>query len=318
MGLILGIDTSNYTTSVALMDQEGNLLSEARKLLPVEKGERGLRQSEAVFKHIEQFPEVINGLELNESMCQDLTKVVVSTRPRNDADSYMPVFRVGESQASSIASLFQIPLETVSHQEGHLMTGIWSAQGPYQKEFLAVHLSGGTTDILKVIRNKSRFKIDKLGSAVDIHAGQFIDRVGVKLGLDFPAGPELEQLAKEGEAGAVIFPSSVDGYDISFSGPNSAAMRAISAGKRPEDIALAVQSCIAKALEKVLRLALQEQKLKQILIVGGVAANRYLRERLKRKLEHPAVGGELFFAEPKYSSDNAVGVAALGLDNYFN
>lgn len=319
MGLILGIDTSNYTTSVALMNHNGNLVSEARKLLPVKSGERGLRQSEAVFKHIEQFPEVIESLELADFKFQDLTKVVVSTRPRNDEDSYMPVFRVGEGQGRSIAGLCQIPLQRVSHQEGHLMAGIWSAGGPRSKEFLAVHLSGGTTEILKVVRNDNcDFKVEQLGSAVDLHAGQFVDRVGVELGLDFPAGPELEQLAKKGKKGGVVFPSSVDGYDISFSGPNSAAMRAIAAGKKSEDIALGVQSCIAKALEKVLRLALKEQGLHKVLIVGGVAANHYLRQRLKKKLEHPAVGAELFFAEPKYSSDNAVGVAALGLDNFFN
>ncbi|SJZ85584.1 Kae1-like domain-containing protein [Selenihalanaerobacter shriftii] len=315
MGLILGIDTSNYTTSVALMDEEGNLITEVRELLTVQKGERGLRQSEAVFKHVEQFPEVINGLDYT-TFREELVKVVVSDRPRNDIDSYMPVFRVGEGQAKSIAKLFQIPLQKFSHQEGHLMAGIWSAGGPNVKEFLAVHLSGGTTDILKVTKkNDNGFRIEKLGSAVDLHAGQFVDRVGVKLGLNFPAGPELEEMAKSGKKGEVILPSSVNGYNISFSGPNSAAMRAIEAGKCSEDIALAVQSCIAKALEKVLRLALSEHKIEQTLIVGGVAANQYIRQRLKKKLEHPAVGGRLFFAEPKFSSDNAVGIAALGLDS---
>jgi N6-L-threonylcarbamoyladenine synthase len=317
MGLIMGIDTSNYTTSVAIMDQNGNLITEFRKLLPVERGERGLRQSEAVFKHIEQFSDVMEGLDLDDFSYQDLFKIVVSNRPRNDIESYMPVFRVGESQAKSMANLLQIPLKEVSHQEGHLMAGIWSADGPQKQNFLAVHLSGGTTDILKISRANNNFKIDELGSAVDLNAGQFIDRVGVAMGLNFPAGPELEELAKKGEQGAVIIPSAVDGYDISFSGPNSAAMRAISAGEKPGDIALAVQSCIAKALEKVLRLALKEAESSQILVVGGVAANNYIKKRLKKKLEHPAVGGELFFAKTKFSSDNAVGVAGLGLDNYF-
>jgi len=315
MGAILGIDTSNYTTSVAIMNEKGNLIAEARKLLPVEEGERGLRQSEAVFKHIEHFPQVIKELEFGGFKEEDLIKVVVSTRPRSDIDSYMPVFRVGESHAKSIAELWQVPIQEVSHQEGHLMAGLWSASGPKSRKFLAVHISGGTTEILIVSRDDNTFKVDKLGAAVDLHAGQFVDRVGVALGLDFPAGPDLEKLAQRGEEGAIIIPSSVDGYNISFSGPNSAAMRAIENNKKPADIALAVQSCIAKALEKVLRRSLKEQEINDILIVGGVAANNYLRMRLKKRLEHPAVGAKLFFADPKFSSDNAIGVAALGLSS---
>lgn len=312
MSLIMGIDTSNYTTSVAVLNQKGDLIAEARRLLPVSKGERGLRQSEAVFKHVEQFPEVIEELKIKK-LKEQLSKIVVSTSPRQTEESYMPVFRVGQGQGRSMAQVLGIPLQEVSHQAGHLQAGIWSAKQLEAKEFLALHISGGTTEVMRVVSKNATFKIRRLGAAVDLHAGQFIDRVGVELGLDFPAGPQLEELAKGGEKGAVIIPSAVEEYDISFSGPNSAAMRAISAGEKPEDIALAVQSCIAKTLEKVLRLAVDEQGLSKILVVGGVASNLYLRQRLKDKLEHPAVGGELFFAAPEFSSDNAVGVAALGL-----
>lgn len=312
MGLIMGVDTSNYTTSAAVLNQKGELVAEARKLLEVNKGQRGLRQSEAVFKHVEQFPKVIKELEIP-ALREQLCKIAVSTKPRSADKSYMPVFRVGEGHARSLAEVLGIPLKEVSHQAGHLQAGIWSAGGPQTREFLAVHISGGTTEIMRVACLDGSFEIKRLGSASDLHAGQFIDRVGVELGLSFPAGPQLEKLAQKGEKGAVIIPSAVDGYDISFSGPNSAAMRAVADGKRPADIALAVQSCIAKALEKVLRFALDKQGLDQILVVGGVAANLYLRRRLKKKLEHPAVGGRLFFAAPEFSSDNAVGVAALGL-----
>ena len=315
MALILGIDTSNYTTSAALLDTEGNLIVEQRSLLEVEEGQRGLRQSKAVFQHVERLPEGIEDLKKAGLAKQDLVKVVVSTRPSSAADSYLPVFRVGEGFAKSLAALLGVPLQEVSHQEGHLQAGLWSAEGPQSKKFLAVHLSGGTTELLKVVKQESGFQVERLGAASDLHAGQFVDRVGVRLGLDFPAGPQLEQLAKQGESGAVIIPSAVDGYDISFAGPNSAAMRAVEAAKKPADIALAVQSCIAKALEKVLRKALQAENLEEVLLVGGVAANQYLRRRLRKKLEHPAVGAKLFFAEARFSTDNAVGVAALGLES---
>ncbi|AGB40521.1 metal-dependent protease with possible chaperone activity [Halobacteroides halobius DSM 5150] len=310
--MILGIDTSNYTTAAAIMDSSGKLITQTRKLLTVKEGQRGLRQAEAVFQHVNQLPEI-----LEEVIGQNkLTKIVVSTRPRPKKDSYMPVFRVGEGQAKTLAKVLDIPLVEVSHQEGHLMAGIWSSNLDVD-EFLAVHISGGTTELLKVTKaqRKPSFEIERLGGSQDLHAGQFIDRVGVKLGLSFPAGPSLEELATEGELEAVTIPSSVDGYQISFSGPSSAAMRLIEQGKDKSDIALAVQQAVANSLEKVLKKAMQEEKLRDILLVGGVAANQYIRARLQKRLEHRAVGANLYFADPRWSSDSAVGVAGMGVED---
>jgi N6-L-threonylcarbamoyladenine synthase len=308
--LILGIDTSNYTTSVALMDLEGKLVKQRRERLKVDLGERGLRQSEALFQHVKQLPNLI--AEVAEGRKDVLTKIVVSTKPRPQEDSYMPVFTAGFGHAKALASVLGISLIETSHQEGHLMAGLWSAKINIQK-FLAVHLSGGTSEILKVHKNNNNFDIKELGASQDLHAGQFVDRVGVALGLSFPAGSQLERLATKGELGKVSIPSSVQGYQMSFSGPTSAAMRLIELGKGSADIALAVQQCIANSLEKVLKKAIDEEKCKDILIVGGVAANQYIRERLKKRLEHPAVGAKLYFADPKWSSDNAVGTAAMGV-----
>jgi N6-L-threonylcarbamoyladenine synthase len=156
------------------------------------------------------------------------------------------------------------------------------------------------------------FQIELLGGTKDLHAGQFVDRVGVALGLEFPAGPRLEQLALEAEASKLAIPSSVQGMSISFSGPESQAQRFIAEGKPPAEIARAVEKCIALSLEKLLLQALQNYGLREILFVGGVAANQYVRTRLSQKLEHSAVKAKLYFAEPVYSSDNAVGVALLG------
>ncbi|WP_408954649.1 O-sialoglycoprotein endopeptidase [Natroniella sp. ANB-PHB2] len=310
--MILGIDTSNYTTSAALLASSGELVTQKRERLEVERGERGLRQSEAVFQHVNKLPQVI--AEVVEGKKGELTKVVVSTRPTSQADSYMPVFRVGEGQAKSLASILDLPLFEVSHQESHLMAGVWSA-GLDVEKFLAIHLSGGTSELLKVSNKQGLgFVVEVLGTSQDLHAGQFIDRVGVELGFSFPAGPSLERLAWEGELGEVVIPSAVDGYQMSFSGPTSAAMRAIEAGEKKADIALAVQQAIANTVEKVLRKAIGKEDVTDILIVGGVAANQYIRARLKKRLEHPGVGAKLYFADPKWSSDNAVGTAALALE----
>jgi N6-L-threonylcarbamoyladenine synthase len=193
------------------------------------------------------------------------------------------------------------------------MAGLWSAGGPNIAEFLALHISGGTTELLGVRRNQGGFSEKTLGSTADLHAGQFIDRVGVALGLPFPAGPALEALARAGTPGRVTLSASVKGLRLSFSGPESQAQRLIGQVEAA-DLALAVLACVSKSLEGILRRAVEETGRNDVLVVGGVAANHYLRERLRRRLEHRAVGARLYFAEPRYSTDNAVGVALLARD----
>ncbi len=309
--MILGIDTSNYTTSVAVVCDKQQLLFDQRKILNVKPGERGLQQSEAVFQHTQNLP----GL-LEKALTQyrdQITGICYSKKPRPIEGSYMPVFRVGEGAARMIAAALDVPLYESTHQEGHLAAGLWSAEFKPSGSFIAMHLSGGTTDLLLVKPNKGGFQIDLIGSSNDLHAGQFVDRVGVKLGLSFPAGPALEELASKCNKNTqVSLPSAVNGYSVSFSGPCSAAMRLVDAGELPEEVAFAVFRCIANSVEKVLLSAIREMGLKEVLFVGGVAANQFIKERLKQRLEHPAVGARLYFAKPEHSRDNAVGVGVLG------
>ncbi len=310
--MILGIDTSNYTTSVALVNSKVELISEARELLEVEAGQKGLRQSKAVFQHINKLPKVIK--KVADGKKDQIKKVVVSNQPRTDKDSYMPVFRVGESQAKSLASVLDIKLEKFSHQEGHLMAGVWSA-GLKKDNFLALHISGGTTELLEVNKVKGGFETEVIAETEDISAGQFIDRIGVKLGLSFPAGPQLEELAKKAND-EINLPVAVNNYNLSFSGPCSAAMRLLDKDSiKDSQLALAVQKGISQSLVQLLKKAMRDRDLTDILIVGGVAANQYIREKMSEQLETEKLAGKLYFAEAKYSTDNAVGTALLGLDN---
>jgi len=320
MEMFLGIDTSCYTTSLAVIDGEGNLLSEARKILDVRSGARGLAQSEAVFQHINNLPSLFERIAINSSK-ESFSGIAASVRPRPVKGSYMPVFRVAESYGHIIAAMLNIPFAEVSHQEGHLAAGIMSAGGPRTGEFLAVHLSGGTTELLRVRKglqpDEPYFSISIIGGTSDLHAGQFIDRVGVRLGLPFPAGPHLEQLAAQA-LGDISVPSSVKGCEISFSGPEAAALRLIEGDTPPAEIARAVEKCVANTLEKVIRKAVLETGLREVLIVGGVAANRCIRERLGERLQHKAVGARVYFASRELSGDNAAGVALLGMSRFRN
>lgn len=313
MRIVLGIDTSCYTTSVAVVDLNNNLIGEYRRLLKVPEGERGLQQSRAVFQHVQNLPLVFEQIS---SLLQghSIAAIAASTRPRPVQGSYMPVFTVSETHGRVLASTLGVPFWATSHQEGHLLAGLWSGGSDWPTSFLAVHLSGGTSELLKVVSHpeEARLTIELLGGTQDLHAGQFIDRVGVALGLPFPAGPHLEQLARQATGEEVQIPSRVDGYRFHFSGSETHAQRLIQQGVAKEAIARAVENCIAKTLEKTLRKAIDDTGLKDVLIVGGVAANQHLRSRLRFRLEHPAVGAKLIFAEPAFSTDNAVGVALSG------
>lgn len=317
MKAVLGIDTSCYTTSAAVMNIDGQLLGEHRRLLTVPPGEKGLQQSQAVFQHVQSVAGVFQALApvLRET---ELVAVAASTKPRPVEGSYMPVFTVSEALGRVLAHTLGVPFWGTTHQEGHLLAGLWSCRIGLPPSFLAVHLSGGTSELLHVTAKpqEGRLDIKILGATQDLHAGQLVDRVGVALGLPFPAGPHLEKLAQKAQGQDVFIPSSVKGYSFSFSGGETCAKRLLSQGVPRESIARAVENCIAKTLEKVLRRAVAETGIKTVLIVGGVAANRHLRERLQHRLGHPAVGARLFFAEPSLSTDNSVGVALSGVLAY--
>lgn len=310
MSLYLGIDTSCYTTSMAVMDSGGNLIIDSRKLLPVPLGSAGLQQSKGVWQHLQQLPEVM--AQYNNQLGK-LKAIAVSSKPRPQDDSYMPVFQPGVVVAQSLAQVLGIPLIRTTHQEGHIMAGIWSVNRPIGKNFLSIHLSGGTTEVLLVNVTKEEpveLTIEILGETLDLHAGQLVDRVGVALGLPFPAGKHIEALA-QGGTGSLKIASSVNGMNLNLSGAEAAAFRAIEIGTPYEEVALAVLQVVANSVEKVLRTAIVTTGINNVLLVGGVTANKYIRSRLIKRLEHRAVGAKLFFPQPQYSTDNAVGVSAI-------
>lgn len=227
----------------------------------------------------------------------------------------MPVFKVGEVLAETIAHFLSVPLYKTSHQEGHIAAGEYAlAERPENDRFISVHISGGTSEILACKRTPSGYGIAVLGGSLDLHAGQFVDRVGVKLGLPFPAGPHLERLALQvsPEEELPIIPSATKGVDLSFSGPTTAALRLIEQGAySPPAIARAVENTIAKTLEKSLLASMEQTGLKEILIVGGVASNGWIRKRLIHRLTHRSIGARLYFVPAKYATDNAFGVACI-------
>ena len=295
MSLFLGIDTSNYTTSAAAV---GEKTENIRKIIDIKEGMRGIRQSDGVFAHLKELPNLLEKMDID---MKRLDAVGVSVRPRNREDSYMPVFVAGESFARTVARTLDIPLFRYSHQDGHIMAGILSGGCTelLEGEFAAVHLSGGTTEILSCKYENNCFNAEIIGGTKDISAGQLIDRLGVKLGMKFPCGCEMDALSLTASHELKLKTCTDKGY-INFSGPETALLRMT----ETENEAVLARTAIM-LIGKSLKEAIEFLKPKRILFVGGVASNTILREYLE---DMPA---KVFFAQPELSSDNAVGIAEL-------
>ena len=295
MKAVLGLDTSNYTTSAAWFD--GAQGHNEGRLLEVQPGRLGLRQSEALFQHVKRLPEIVKGLEQRE-----IQAVGASTRPREVEGSYMPCFLAGASFGESMAHVLNVPFYAFSHQQGHLAAAAWSAGrlDLLEQPFLAWHLSGGTTELLKVEPEGCSVRAEIIGGASDLSAGQLIDRAGVLLGLAFPAGKALDELAQT-EIHSDCYAVKLKNLTFSLSGIENQIKELAARQKPPAYVASFTLNTIAQ----VVRRATQEAQARwpglPVLCSGGVASNRRLRSVLTQAV----------FAQPQFSTDNAMGVAIL-------
>lgn len=314
MSVALGIDTSCYTTSAAAVNEAGEVVASARRLLPVADGNRGLRQSEAVFAHVRQLSEVMGEVtDALHAAGQSIAAVCASDKPRDMDESYMPVFTVGAGAARMLAGALDVPLYRASHQRGHIAAGLIGNRQP-EGRFIALHLSGGTTELLCCDNDA----LTIIGGSKDLHAGQLIDRVGVRIGLGFPAGPELEKLAMQGEPSGAL-PASVekDGLWCHLSGAEAQLMRLLDAGDASkETVAAEAFDLLARTVSRMLAAAGEKTGAHEALIVGGVASSALLRDMLARRLSRARSQIKLVFGRPEYSADNACGVACIGMMNY--
>lgn len=299
--IFLGFDTSNYTTSIAALGSCG--VKNIRSVLPVEEGKRGIRQSEGVFLHTKSIAELYKKLDID---FNDVCAVGVSVRPRSVDGSYMPVFLVGEAFAQGVAHTLGVPLMRFSHQDGHIMAGVFSGSNEalMQGDFLSLHLSGGTTEILRTHFNGNGFDNEIIGATKDISAGQFIDRTGVYLGMKFPCGKELDALSLKTQD-TIKLPICTDGAYMNFSGVET-KIKGLIGSENDAVIARSVIENIRDTLIKAINSAIEKTRIKKVLAVGGVMSNSLIRKGLEEN-----INGRLYLASPEFSSDNAAGTAAL-------
>ena len=298
----IGIDTSNYTTSAALFSG-GEVKVNSKKLLPVRPGEVGLRQSDAVFHHVQQLPGVLAPVL---EQAGKPVAIGVSDRPRAVEGSYMPCFTVGKTAAAILAQTHGVPLHQFSHQQGHIAAAAYSAGklDLLKEKFLVFHVSGGTTEALFTTPGVDGApQAELVAASLDLKAGQAVDRVGVMLGLPFPAGPHLEQLAVQWHGKIKVRPV-MKGSSCSLSGVENRCRAMMEAGHPREEIARYCLEFIRVSLAAMCTALLEEYGSLPVVFAGGVMSNGILRESLSAQFG-------AYFAQPAFSADNAAGTAVL-------
>ena len=303
--VFLGIDTSNYTTSVGIVTGSGELLANLKIPLSVKQGERGLRQSDALFAHTVNLPLIMEMARDYLSDCNILA-VGVSSRPRNCEGSYMPCFLAGVSSAESIGTAACVPVYRFSHQCGHIMAAIASSEREdlIGSTFAAFHVSGGTTELLRVTPDGNAFTCEIIGGTADLNAGQVIDRIGVYMGLPFPAGSEMERLALLNEKPIPKKHISVKSCTASISGLENMAMKLYDETGDKALVAAFVLDFIGRTLDSVCRNYTELYGDTEFVFAGGVMCNSIIKKKLSENRRAS-------FAIPAMSADNAVGIAHL-------
>ena len=298
--MVLGFDTSNYTTSVACFD--GVRGENRSRLLDVQPGELGLRQSDAVFAHVKRLPDLADAL-FAETELSEIRAVGVSTRPRAVEGSYMPCFLAGVSAARTMAAALRVPCYAFSHQQGHIAAALWSADRMdlMQRPHLAWHLSGGTTELLLVEPEERNVRASRIGGSSDISAGQIMDRTGKRLELPFPSGKALDALSRQG-IGGKFFKVKTKDLSFSFSGLEN-KIQEFSRENPPEETAAYAVKSVCDVIVRTTKDALTQYPGLEVVFSGGVASNSMLREA--------CAPFSPVFASPALSTDNAMGIAVL-------
>lgn len=313
---ILGIDTSAYTTSIAAVNsQTEEVIFEARKILSVPMGQKGLRQQDAVFQHLKNFPELMQNIDF------DLSKVKfvsVSSKPRNVEGSYMPVFTVGQNYGKVIAKTLNCDYIEYSHQENHISASLIDDYKVINNNILAIHISGGTTEFLSVHKSIKGYDSDIIGGTSDITFGQLIDRIGTVMEFQFPCGFHMEKYIEESiDVEKIKLPQISGDSFINLSGMENYFKNLYELHKyKKESIIYLLFKYIAACIINIVKNLSIENNFNTIIITGGVASNSTIRKIVIENLNKQY---KVIFPSKENSSDNAIGVAYMPIiDRWYN
>lgn len=313
--IILGFDTSCYTTSIAAISLNKEIVLNEKIILKVKKDNKGLRQSEAVFQHVNNMGELSQIIN-NKLKNYNILGICVSAKPRPVDSSYMPVFSVGYNFAKLLSSINNCPFYETTHQENHIEASLFNKNLENEDKFLAVHMSGGTTEILLVERKDNDYKIEIVGGSLDVSFGQLIDRLGVRLNYNFPCGKYIDENAlKCNEKIKNGLKTSVkEGY-MNLSGIENQINKIIYAYNE-EYLSKILLDTLIRSMYKSLIYICEKHELKEVVFGGGVSASEYIQKELSEKLKGESI--KAYFTDKEYATDNSVGCAIIGLNKMKN
>lgn len=288
------------TFGVGIIDEKGNVLADKRVIYRPPLG-KGIIPNEAAKFH-EKNSEIVLNNALNES---NLKLEEINVLAYAAGAGLPPCLLVGAKFVKKISEEFKKPLIPVCHQIAHLEIGKFMSKA---KDPVFVYLSGGNTQIIAFVENVYRV----FGETEDIPIGNCLDVVAREMGLPMPGGPEIEKLAEGGKY--IELPYVVKGMDVSYSGIATAAINLLKKGFRREDVAFSLQETCFSMLTEVTERALAHTEKKEVLLVGGVAANKRLYEMMQKMCEKR--GAKAYVVPAEYAGDNGVMIAWTGLLAY--
>lgn len=317
---ILAIETSCDETAVALVEEKNfqpvihtNVIASQ---IDIHAQTGGVVPNTAARLHTENLPRVLH--EATKAKRLDYDAVAVTVGP-----GLVGCLLIGMSAAKTIAMAYDLPFFAVNHLEGHIYSAWLEQKSPPELPVLAVIVSGGHTDLVLMERH---LYYQPLGSTRDDAAGEAFDKVARLLGLGYPGGPVLSELATRGDESAFAFPISLpeqDSLEFSFSGLKGAVAHQLSRLPNPlprhaaADIAASFQKTVSETIKRKVLRALQENPgVKTVCLVGGVAANHHLRHALEQALhqEYPQI--RFVVPSPQYCTDNAAMIGAAAVYHY--
>ncbi len=294
---VLGIESTAHTFGVGVVDERGEILIDEKS---VYKPKEGIVPTEAADFHRENSSKILEEVEKKINL-EEIDLIGISTGP-----GLPPCLNYGLKFSRKLAERLKKPLIGINHCQAHIEIGKFLTKA---KDPIILYVSGGNTQI---IYNNRGYKI--LGETQDIGIGNAIDKLGRTAGIKFPAGPEIESLAKKGKF--ILLPYSVKGMDLNFSGILTEAMRKIEKGEKKEEVLHSFQEVCFSMLAEVCERALAAIEKNELILVGGVAQNKRLQQMLKIMCKDRKV--KLTVVPKKFAGDNGVMIALTALLNYKN
>lgn len=311
---VLGIETSCDETGVAIYDSEQGLVADALfSQVAMHADYGGVVPELASRDHIRKLIPMISDILADaNTTAKEIDAIAYTAGP-----GLIGALMVGASVARSLGYAWQVPVLGVHHMEGHLLAPMLEETPPVFP-FVALLVSGGHTQLMRV-DGIGQYQL--LGESLDDAAGEAFDKAAKMLGLDYPGGPRIAKLAAEGTAGRFRFPRPMTdrpGLDLSFSGLKTYTLNTVEALREAgelndqgkADVALAFQEAVVDTLTIKCKRALQQTGLKQLIIAGGVSANRLLREKLEAMVSKERA--TLCYARPEFCTDNGAMIAYAG------